>query len=204
MGSCTPIRSAGSCCVFALVGLQGCAAHPEFRGPQGVRNQHPVQLVAERLAPRSAEPESRVPSTRDLALSEGVARNTALRVYEQLLAARHRLDEEGSFVSLSRNLCRCLVVAGHVHMGTNRDRIADIYNDHVKRLRWDHENRGAILNRMRETLNLTNEPLDLLDRIIHRATALKVGDEHIRERLAKLIEGRDEWRQEVARLRRDL
>lgn len=125
-------------------------------------------------------------------------------VYEQLLAARHRLDEEGSFVSLSRNLCRCLVVAGHVHMGTNRDRIADIYNDHVKRLRWDHENRGAILNRMRETLNLTNEPLDLLDRIIHRATALKVGDEHIRERLAKLIEGRDEWRQEVARLRRDL
>lgn len=124
-------------------------------------------------------------------------------VYEQLLAARHRLDD-GSFVHLSRNLCRCLVVSGHAHMGSNRDHIAEIYNDHVKRLRWDHEHTGAILNRMGETLNLTNEPLDVLDRIIHRAAALKVDDQHIRERLEKLIEGRDEWRAEIVRLRRDL
>lgn len=41
-------------------------------------------------------PESRVPSTRDLALSEGVARNTALRVYEKLLSEGYLVQRRGA------------------------------------------------------------------------------------------------------------
>jgi len=41
-------------------------------------------------------PDSRVPSTRDLAVSEGVARNTALRVYEQLLSEGYLVQRRGA------------------------------------------------------------------------------------------------------------
>lgn len=41
-------------------------------------------------------PDSRVPSTRDLALSEGVARNTALRVYEKLLSEGYLVQRRGA------------------------------------------------------------------------------------------------------------
>jgi GntR family transcriptional regulator/MocR family aminotransferase len=41
-------------------------------------------------------PESRVPSTRDLAQSEGVARNIALRVYEQLLSEGYLVQRRGA------------------------------------------------------------------------------------------------------------
>ncbi len=41
-------------------------------------------------------PDSRVPSTRDLAQSEGVARNTALRVYEQLLSEGYLVQRRGA------------------------------------------------------------------------------------------------------------
>lgn len=41
-------------------------------------------------------PDSRVPSTRDLAQSEGVARNIALRVYEQLLSEGYLVRQRGA------------------------------------------------------------------------------------------------------------
>jgi GntR family transcriptional regulator/MocR family aminotransferase len=41
-------------------------------------------------------PDSRVPSTRDLAVSEGVARNTALRVYQQLLLEGYLVQRRGA------------------------------------------------------------------------------------------------------------
>lgn len=41
-------------------------------------------------------PESRLPSTRDLAISEGVARNTALRVYEQLFDDGYLVRRRGA------------------------------------------------------------------------------------------------------------
>lgn len=41
-------------------------------------------------------PQSRLPSTRELALSEGVARNTALRVYEQLFADGYLVRRRGA------------------------------------------------------------------------------------------------------------
>lgn len=41
-------------------------------------------------------PDSRVPSTRDLAVSEGVARNTVLRVYEQLLSEGYLVQRRGA------------------------------------------------------------------------------------------------------------
>lgn len=41
-------------------------------------------------------PDSRVPSTRDLAQSEGVARNTALRVYEQLRSEGYLVQRRGA------------------------------------------------------------------------------------------------------------
>lgn len=54
-------------------------------------------------------PESRVPSTRDLAASEGVARNTALRVYEQLLSEGYLVQRRGAGTYVAPELPQNLV-----------------------------------------------------------------------------------------------
>ena len=117
-------------------------------------------------------------------------------VYEELLASRHRLDE-GSFDFLRRNLCRCMGVTGVRLIAVSRDQIADIYNDLVARANWDSEHRFALRERMREVLDLSNEPLDLLDRLIHRASALQVADDSLLDLLRGLGRDRDEWREEI-------
>ena len=52
--------------------------------------------IREAILSGALAPESRVPSTRDLALSEGVARNTALRVYQQLLSEGYLVQRRGT------------------------------------------------------------------------------------------------------------
>lgn len=52
--------------------------------------------IREAILSGALAPDSRVPSTRDLALSEGVARNTALRVYEQLLSEGYLVQRRGA------------------------------------------------------------------------------------------------------------
>ena len=51
-------------------------------------------------------PDSRVPSTRDLAASEGVARNTALRVYEKLLSEGYLVQRRGAGTFVAPELPR--------------------------------------------------------------------------------------------------
>lgn len=58
-----------------------------------------VQLywgIRDAIVSGTLAPSSRLPSTRDLAASEGVARNTALRVYDQLFADGYLHRHAGS------------------------------------------------------------------------------------------------------------
>lgn len=58
-----------------------------------------VQLyrgIRDAITSGTLAPQSRLPSTRDLALSEGVARNTALRVYEQLFEEGYLVRRRGA------------------------------------------------------------------------------------------------------------
>ena len=52
--------------------------------------------IREAILNGTLAPDSRVPSTRDLAVSEGVARNTALRVYEKLLSEGYLVQRRGA------------------------------------------------------------------------------------------------------------
>lgn len=124
-------------------------------------------------------------------------------VYEQLLEARHRIDP-GSFDYLSMNLSRCMLIAALHTYSENRDRIASTYNALVERVRWDAENRFAIKMRMRETLELTNEPLDLMDRLLSRVVSLKSADPKVLDLLQAITRDRDAWRDEIRHLRSNL
>ncbi len=65
--------------------------------------------IREAILSGALAPDSRVPSTRDLALSEGVARNTALRVYEKLLSEGYLVQRRGAGTFVAPELPENLV-----------------------------------------------------------------------------------------------
>lgn len=122
---------------------------------------------------------------------------------EEFLSERSRLDS-GMAEILADNFHRTLLIAAANRADESRNASAAVYNELVQRLRWDTQNRYAVLSRMRAVLAEQEQEQEFADRAIDRLQRLGVDDDDARESLTKIINALAEWRAETVRLRANL
>ncbi|MGY2126958.1 hypothetical protein [Blastococcus sp. SYSU DS0617] len=119
---------------------------------------------------------------------------------EELLASRATLEPD-AFEYLAENMGKCLGIAALSMAGAARDSYADDYNALLGRARWDNENRGQIVQLMRQTLSNCTSQIEQLDRVIDRLRRLPLPTELRKPTLEAVVEVTEDWRSEVVQLR---
>jgi hypothetical protein len=139
----------------------------------------------------------------DDVLSDQAMRKFFYLPIEEFLAERSNLDP-GTLDFIADNFRRTLFMAGMSYMETMRDNLAGPYNDLVQRLKWDRENRYAILARMRSILDDSAQHQEEVDRVLDRLRRLPAGTDDEVDPVKITAEALSEWRAETVRLRANL
>ena len=122
----------------------------------------------------------------------------------EYLSIRHTLPE-GLADYLGNNFASTLSITGVNLIGCGRDVIAQQYNPLVERLRYDGQNRFAILSQMERVLSdALSGPMATLDRIVETLRRVGPKDPKRQDFVQTVANDTDEWRREIYRLRQDL
>ncbi|MGQ0631649.1 MAG: hypothetical protein ACT4P1_11435 [Sporichthyaceae bacterium] len=126
------------------------------------------------------------------------------RPIDDFLRERAQLDA-GTAEFVAENFTRTVAFSALKLLVVGRDIVATSYNPLGDRLRWDQENRYAIRAQMESILvDALNGPVATLEQLVERLRRLGVTDKGLREVTDDLTKDLNEWRDEIARLRRNL
>jgi hypothetical protein len=110
---------------------------------------------------------------------------------------------DGFAEHVATNFTLCLGNVGLHMLGVGRDLVATDYNPLVERLRWDSQNRYAIVSQMERILSDAEQGvMSTLDTIVQRMRSL--GSDEKRDLTRSLASDVAEWHDEIIRLRRNL
>jgi hypothetical protein len=155
------------------------------------------------LVPQAGAHLAAVFATTDDTLSRDAMVKFFYRPIEEFLAERSNFDPT-TVDFVAENFHLTLFIAAMHYLETMRDSLANPYNSLVERLRYDSQNRYAIVNQMRAVLDDGSRHQEEIDRALDRLRRLAVDTEKARDRLGALTEELNEWRTETVRLRANL